>query len=389
MQNIAMDLNESPLESKARADDLYAKQEYLAAAEEYRRLTHGQPGNTVLMKQLGLALTLGQQVDEGVKTLQTAAAMQPADPEIRYAHGYALGMAGRFDEAIDELDAALNLQPNHIPARQGLIYCLLTSGQAIAQVNPVLGEQRLDRAYKLDPRNPHVAAANLDFMSKGNQKGKAVNFIKDLDSQAKGQSPLKDMIERLESDPEFGPHLRQASMAQRAAAPAVAPQGPGGSMKQVPCPSCRQPIMDYAAICPHCNARLRATGTFAGRDTGPAYEWQEIAYTIIALIWCALTGFQTYVTVMLCLNSKDGFSGPFAFLFIVAAAQFAVGLGLLFRQEWIAFIAKIVCYITLFTSAYGIMINFGLGRILGGLIDLTTLAVAGFLVYLINYVMGD
>ena len=384
-----MDLNESPLELKARADELYANQDYLAAAEEYRKLTHGQPGNTVLMKQLGLALTLGKQTEEGVKTLQTASAMQPADAEIRYAHGYALGMAGRFDEAIEELDVALNLQPNHVPARQGLIYCLLTSGQAIAQVNPILGEQRLDRAYKLDPRNPHVAAANLDFMAKGNQKGKAVNFIKDLDSQVKGQSPLKELIERLESDSEFGPHLRQASMTQRATAPSVIPQGPGGSLKQIPCPSCRQQIMDYAAICPHCNARLRATGTFAGRDTGPAHEWQEIVYTIMSVLWCLLTGFQAAGSFLLMQNSREGTSGPFAFFFIVSLAQFVIGLGLLFRQEWIAFIAKIMCYITLFTSAYGLMIDFGLGHILAGVLDIVTLGIAGFMVYLINYVMGE
>lgn len=143
-----MDSIASPLEVKQRADDLYSKQEYLAAAEDYRKLTQMQPGNTAVMKQLGLALTMGKQVDEGTNILKTAAAMQPGDPEIRYAYGYALGTAGRFDEAIEELDVALNLSPNHIPARQGLIFCLLTSGQAIAQVNPQLGELRLDRAQK-------------------------------------------------------------------------------------------------------------------------------------------------------------------------------------------------------------------------------------------------
>src|SRR5690554_2326334 len=118
-----MDSIASPLEIKQRADDLYAKQDYAAAAEEYRTLLQMQPASTTAMKQLGLALTMSKQVDEGVKTLQVAAAMQPADPEIRYAHGYALGSAGKFDEAIEEFDAALNLQANHIPARQGLVYC--------------------------------------------------------------------------------------------------------------------------------------------------------------------------------------------------------------------------------------------------------------------------
>ena len=92
---------------------------------------------------------------------------------------------------------------------------------------------------------------------------------------------------------------------------------------------------------------------------------------------------------MLRQNSREGTSGPFAFFFIVSLAQFVIGLGLLFRQEWIAFIAKIMCYITLFTSAYGLMIDFGLGHILAGVLDIVTLGIAGFMVYLINYVMGE
>ncbi len=384
-----MDSTLSPFELKQRADDLYGQQDYAGAADIYKQLVPGQPGNASLLKQLGLALVLAKQPEEGVKTLQTAAAMNPADPELRYAYGYGLGNVGRFDEAIEELDAALNLQPNHVPARQGLIFCLLTSGQAISQVNPQLGEQRLDRAVKLDPRNPHVISAYLKLLADTRQKGKVANFLKEMDQHLRNQSPLKEQIEKLQQDPEFAVAIKQATVAQQAAGPQVTPVAPGNALKQVPCPSCRQMIMDYAAICPHCNMRIRATGTFAGRDTGPKYEWQEIAYTVMSVLWCLLTGFQTFVTVMLCLNSEGSFSGPFAFLFIIAASQFTVGLGLLFRQEWIAFIAKIVCYLTLFSSAYGIMINFGMGKVLGGVIDILTLGIAGFMVYLINYVMGE
>jgi tetratricopeptide (TPR) repeat protein len=382
-----MDSTQTPFELKQHADDLYAKQDYAGAAEAYKQLAANQPANTTLLKQLGLALTMSKQTDEGVATLKTAAAMQPADPEIRYAYGYALGTAGKFDEAIEELDAALNLQTNHLPARQGLIFCLLTSGQAIAQVNPVLGEQRLDRAYKLDPRNPHVAEALLSFLVQGGQKGKVTNLIKEFDAHLKGQSPLKETLAKLESDPDYRIHLKQVAMSQQSAAPSVAPVAPGGALKQVPCPGCKLMIMDYAAICPHCNMRIRATGTFAGRDTGPKYEWQEIAYTIMSVLVCLSAAFGVLVSFP--LAQKGGFSDFNTIPFIVSCFQLLIGLGLLFRQEWIGFIAKIFLWIRVALNLPFFAVYLMAGRWLIAGASLLEIAIAGFMIYLINYVIGD
>lgn len=380
-----MEFATAPLKSKA--DELYGNQDYLGAAEEYKKLLEGQPANPVLRKQLGLALTLGKQVDEGLEHLKTAAAMQAADPEIRYAYGYGLGTAGKFDEAIEELDVALNLQPNHIPARQGIIYCLLTSGQALAQVNPVLGEQRLDRAFKLDPKNAHVASTLLTHMVRSNQKGKAVNFIKDLDAHIKTQSPLKENLEKLEVDPEYMTHMKQLAMTQKSTAPAPVAPTTGGTFKQVPCPACKQMIMDYAAICPHCNTRLRATGTFAGMDTGPAVEWQEVAYTIMSVLFIGLAGLGMFLTFG--DAQKGQFKDVSTVPFIVSCAQLLFGLGLLFRQEWIAFLAKIFLYLRVAVSLPFFAVYLMAGRWLGTGEHLLQIAVAGFMIYLINYVVGD
>lgn len=382
-----MDLNASPLEVKQKADELYARQEFAAAAEEYRKLVQAQPGATGPMKALGLSLVLSKQADEGVSILRTAAAMQPADAELRYAYGYGLGSLGHWDESIAELDAALSLQPNHIPARQGLVYCLLTSGQALAQVDPILGELRLDRAFKLDQRNAHVAHALLDFMVQANQKGKVINMIKGLDDSLKAQSPLKELLTKLQSDPDYSIHMKQVSVAQQAAGPSATPVAPGPSLKQVPCPNCRQPIMDYAAICPHCNTRLRATGTFAGRDTGPKYEWQEIAYTVMSIIWTLLAVID--VVTSLPAAQKGGFSDFNTAPFAVACFQTLIGLGLVLRQEWIVFIAKIFCYIRLGLSSIFLMLFLFSGVYLLAGFALLQLAAAGFMVYLINYVVGD
>ncbi len=382
-----MDSIASPLELKQRADELYASQQYLEAAEEYRKLIQIQPSNTQLFKQLGLALTLGKQIDEGINILKTAAAMQPADPEIRYSYGYALGTAGKFDEAIEELDVALNLQPNHIPARQGLVYCLLTSGQAITQVNPNLGEQRLDRALKLDPRNTHVSSALLDFLVKSGQKGKVTNLIKDFDAHLKSQSPLKELIDKLEKDPDFSVHLKQIAVSKPNPGLAATPVSPGGALKQVPCPGCRQPIMDYAAICPHCNFRIRATGTFANRDTGPKHEWQEITFTIMSVVWILLAGLEFWQAYP--QAQKEDFGGLSMVQLASACIQAFIGFGLLFRQEWIGFIGKIFCMLTLGRASIFLMITMMAGIWLAAGIFFVQLAIAGFMIYLINYVMGE
>jgi len=86
---------------------------------------------------------------------------------------------------------------------------------------------------------------------------------------------------------------------------------------------------------------------------------------------------------------KEGFSGPSTFSFIVACVQILIGFGVLFRQEWLAFIAKIFCYLTLLTSGYMIMISWGFKDGLGAALHALQITVAMFMVYLINYVIGD
>lgn len=383
-----MNLNSSPVDIKTNADELYAKQDYAAAAVEYRKLVEAQPSSTSAMKSLGLSLVLSKQVDEGVQICKTAAAMQPADAEIRYAYGYALGAANRFGEAIPELDASLSLQPNHVPARQGLIYCLLSYGQTLVQGDPLAAEQNIDRARKLDSKNAHIAGVLLDLYVNGGQRGKAVKLIQSLDDSLKDQSPLKEKLAALKEDPEYQTQLRQVAVAKQAAGPSMAAAPPPSStLKQVPCPNCKQPIMDYAAICPHCNFRNRETGTFSTHDTGPKYEWQEIAYTIMSLIW---TGLAIWAGIQAFPDAQRGNFSDFSTLALISACtQALIGLGLVFRQEWIAFIAKIFCWITILPYAIWFTVYFSAGRWQPALINGAQVAVTGFMLYLMNYVMGD
>lgn len=214
-----------------------------------------------------------------------------------------------------------------------------------------------------------------------------MNFIKELDSQAKGQSPVKEMIEKLEQDPDYAIHLKQATMSAKSAAPTVAPVAPGGALKQVPCPACKLPIMDYAAICPHCNVKIRAVGTFANMDTGPKVEWQEVAYTIMSSIIIGLSALGVFLTLP--AAQKGGFQDFSTVAFVASCFQGLIGLGLLFRQEWIGYIAKIFLFLRVALNLPFFAVYLMAGRWIGAGSALIELAVAGFMIYLINYVIGD
>jgi tetratricopeptide (TPR) repeat protein len=379
-----MDLGASFSEIKALADDLYAKQDYLGAAEEYRKLAAQHPNNAVVLKQLGLALTMGKFVDDGIGHLKQAALLQPTDPEIRYSHGYALGNAGRFDEAIEELDAALNLQPNHIAARQGVIYCLLTSGQEIFQVNPVPGEQRLARASKLDAQNPHVAAAYLEALVKTKQVGKAVAYIKDIDDVVRKQSPLRELLDSLESDKDFALHLKHSAVATK---PDPLPYTQSRTIQQVSCPACKKPVMSYVTTCPHCGLHIRQSVGFTTRRSTSSGEWQDLAFTLTAIAWLVLAGLEFWVAYPMSQKAKMG--NMYSVQIVACIFQAFFGLGLLFRQEWLSYLAKVYGYVSVGAALIFATMFISAGKSLPAALYGVHIVVTCFLMYLATQVVGD
>lgn len=368
-------------DQRSRADELYSQGQYAEAATIYEQLLKEAPASAQLMRVLGLSLVLDHRPEEGIAMCKKAGVLQPTDPEVRYAYGYALGAAHRYDEAIPELDAALSLKPNHIPAKQALVYALATRGKELLDTDAMGAERNFDRAYKMDSKNPAMLALLLDAYVKSHQKGKAIALIKSADEQTKSSDQVRSIVKMLEADPEYQASLKQVAMQSK---PLDAkPANPQPEMQQVPCPQCKLPIMSFAALCPHCGYKIRAMGTFAGRDAGPAVEWQEVAFTIMAIIWVALAGFQLYSGLQI------KFEGLQSYVVIMAAIQIGVGLGLLFRVEWLGFVGKIMCYLTLLSASIGVMTSMGLGRWLLFGMNILQLAVAGFMIYLINYVMGD
>ncbi len=366
-----------------QGDHSFAQGNYADAANSFRQAVAANPANATAWKSLCLSLIALRDFDQAIEAGRKAADLQPGNAEVRYAYGYAFGASGRYDEAIRELDAALQLQPNHASAKQALIYSLVQMGDQRFHEDPYEAEKYLDRAHKLDQRNPHVIAKVLNLYLFMGQKGKAITLYKELSDSQKNDPTIKASLEKMEQNAEFKTSMQQAQMQQQVARPALEPERPTQqAIQQIPCPNCRQMIMDYAAICPHCNYQIRQYGTFAGRDTGPDRTWQEIAYVILSVIWCLLS----------VLRIVEGFmmesEGMKAFLVTIGAANLGVGIGLLCRTEWLQFIAKILCYLNILGTAVWTMIGLFGGAPIAGLINLAMLSVYCFMVYLINYEGG-
>lgn len=365
------------------ADELFAAQQYAEAEAAYRNLIAQQPANGMTHKGLGLALLMQGKVDEGVAECGKAAALLTTDTECRYAYAFALGQAGRYEEAIPELDAALALHPSHVPSRQALLYCLLQSGRKHADLDHVKADTFFERAHKLDSQNAEITAEYLDFLFKTRKLGKLVKYVGELTDDQKNNRYIKPVLDRVHADSEAELHLKQAAMTKKPIG--LVPNAPKQkSIQEVPCPQCGRPMMNYAAICPHCNFQVRAYGSFAGRDTGPKYEWQEIAYTIIAILYVLTAGAQGIYSF---INNMKTSTGGVELAF--NAVSFAVGLGLLFRQEWLAHLAKIYLWLNSAWTSLMILLSMMAGLWLVALIFTAILALNCFFIYLINYVVGD
>jgi tetratricopeptide (TPR) repeat protein len=370
-------------EVQARAAELYGRGDFTAAADEYRKLIEINPRNAQALKGLGLSLVRAKQIEEGIQACANAALLQPTDAEVRYAYGYALGSARRYHEATEHLDAALNLQPNHIGAKQALVYSLLTQGQELVQNNDAYNAERyFDRAHKLDQQNPEITGALLNALYLTQQKGKLTQALKELDDRTKQHPSVQPVIAKIEADPDYQAAVKTASYASAPTAPA---KPSAQTLQQTPCPNCRQMIMEWAAVCPHCNFRIKAMGTFATHDRGPNVIWQEVALTIVAILWSLSAAYDLYKGLQIQIEMIK------ALVVTLSGASLGVGLGLLFRIDWLGWIAKLLLCLNILGGLYSILLATAATKtgvmlaIMG--VSVLQIAIAGFLLYLINYCM--
>lgn len=416
--------------TQPEAEAAYQAGDYSTAVRIYGELLAKEPNSSSLLRGYALSQGLLGNHTEALESARKAAKIQPADPEVRYTLGYLLGLSGDHRAAISELDTTLILKTNHIPAKLALVASLVMDGEASEADDKEHAEQVLNRAYKMDQRNPATANAYLQFLHRTGQRGKVVRELSSLDESIKGLAPLATFVGKVKMDPQYqaiggpasstpissvpiqpqvaippmgaSPQLFAAgntadplaSSPQQAARPQQVSTGPTGhvyagnqapqALATMPCPSCRQPIMAHAAICPHCNFQNRAVGTFAGRQDGPDHVWQEIAFNIICVLW----GLSAVWDVVAWGQDKWQ-AGPLAFLGIFALARIGMCIGLIARNEFCGIWAKWVLYLNLFGAGMGFIMSLFSGNILIILLSATFLGLTGFMLYLLNFVMGD
>lgn len=340
------------------ADALANDKRYPEAIEAYKAYLLDHPTSSSAHRGLGNALLATGDKDSALAECKKAAALNPTDSESRYSLGYILGAQKRYEEALPELDAAYQLQPHNPSARQGLMFCLVTIAKQVASSDPSRATTLLERAWNLDRTNTDLVGQFLSHLVTVQDNHKAQQVIASLDAAQLQNPSVQPWVAKV-----TGGASPQATNA------AVAPA------KQIPCPQCKLPISDFAAICPHCNFRLRETGTFAGRDRGPNYVWQDIVLTILSVIW-AIVGL---------LGLYSGFRTNSPGTMLISIIQVIIGGGLALRMEWIALIAKIFCYVNLFYSGYFMLVMFAVKQPIVGTFLLVHLCMTGLLIYLINY----
>ncbi len=418
--------------TQPEAEAAYQAGDYSTAAHIYGELLAKEPNSSSLLRGYALSQGLLGNHTDALEAARKAAKIQPADPEVRYTLGYLLGLSGDHRAAVSELDTTLILKTNHVPARLALVASLVMDGEASETDDKEHAEQVLSRAYKMDQRNPATVNAYLQFLHRTGQRGKVVRELSNLDESIKGLAPLAAFVGKVKMDPQYQaiggpasstpissvPIQPQVAMppmgsspqlfaggntadplASGAAQPAAArPQpvitGPTGhvyagnqapqALATMPCPNCRQPIMAHAAICPHCNFQNRAVGTFAGRQDGPNHVWQEIAFNIICVIWGLAAAWDIVAWAQ--AKWEPGF---LAVAGLFGVARVGMCIGLLFRNEFCGIWAKWVLYLNLFGTGMGFMISLFSGNIFIILLSAAMLGLTGFMLYLLNFVMGD
>ncbi len=366
---------------KTQADQLYADGRYAEAGDLYRQLTEQYPAQGAFWWALGLALALQHDSSGGIEACQKAVTLLPQDPEALYALGYCYGAANRYDEAIEELDKALLVQPLHVAARQSLVYALATRAQELAVPDPLRAEQHLNRARKLDSKNPELYANLLNFYVQTRQKGKALKLIEESEPTMRASQQVEAILGELAQNPDYAIALKSTlrSAKRTDSRPISAPS----SIRQVPCPKCGQLMPEYASACPHCHVSASTPSMFTRGNRVSSVIWQEVMLTIFGLLWACMAGFEIF------LFMKSG-GGPFVgYLIVLDIVRVIISLIVLFRSDWISSAAKIICYITLASSAALFVIQAGLSHWGAASFEAGQLIVTAFLIYLVNFNLGD
>lgn len=362
---------------QTRGQQEYSAGDFKAAAETFRQLTESNPVLSEPWRLRGFAQHASQDFRGAVESFTRAATLDPDSPESHFGLGSANMGIGAWDSAVASLDEAVRIRPDHAYAKKALVEALIQRAHSyLASGNNQHAEHDLDRAIKLDRKNP-VPVMML------------VRHLVSTAQQPRAAKILQGAILDIPTDPDI--QAAASSLNVKVQATAVVDAQRRDQVRQsqeVPCPVCKKMVMNWASVCPYCQSVIKQLPSqFAGRDTGPAFTWQEVAYKILAVIWMLFGAFMIFQGILL-TKSEHYFPGMEAFPIIIGTVMVGVGIGLLTENEVMQFITRIFCYLTFVRIAFGFMLGGGLLK--GFMIEaLISMVLSGFQLYLLREVGGD
>ena len=135
------------MQHAARGAESFQKNQYTAAAAEYRAAILLAPRNSDLHVALSRVLTRKRKFDEALEEASEALRLSPNNDMAHYSLGYTLGKMGDVDGAIAEYRETLRLNPIEKQAHYSLGAALEYRGDRQGAL------EEFREAYMLDPKN--------------------------------------------------------------------------------------------------------------------------------------------------------------------------------------------------------------------------------------------
>lgn len=372
---------------------LYLQQDYAGAESALAEALRMQPTWAEGWSYLGYAQYMQQKHTEAAASLEKAVMLDQENAEARFGLGLVWAAVKRVDSAIACWDETLRLKPGHSDAKRSLVGGLLFRAQnCIAEKDYDRAEQDMERAIKIDRTAPqaYVALAN-HFIAQG-MTARAQKTV----AEAIGYLPEDQHIQALAAKLNV-----TADKNSQLAAQDIQSRQQVQKSQEVPCPNCKRPVMEWAAICPHCNMQIKAMPSmFATRQAETAsFQWQDVMYYVMTTIWI-LFGVLPLVIVGVALMVADrqlqqqgmmraNLTGLAILPLFFGGAKLLLGIGLYFQNELCMTIAKWLCIAAIVLNGLEIMLHGATGNVIGLIIDVVAIGIDGFMIYLLNYMGAD
>lgn len=401
---------------------LYQASDFSGAADRLRDLVAEEPKNFDAWRMLGFALNGAKDHEAAIKAFETAVNINKRDADVYFGLGLAHQALGQHRPAIAAFEKCLHENHHHPAVKIPAADSYEQIGKEMEEALNLLGaEQYYEKAYQYSQREDYYNRL-LEYYERAGQGGKAMMVEREwrarhgqLEPEPEGLSANATVQENPPAPPQTVTHAAPANPAQPAPA-GLAPDplapAPAQSVVSQPtvanffnCPACHKPMAMTANMCPHCGHDIRKplNSDFTKQKKAAEQKtWQEIVYKIMCGLWI-LFGILTVIGGLLVqrafqeetegLGDAAAIGGTVgnvaaAMFFIRGGLQIIVGIGLLFEVTFFMWIGYVMCLLNIFGYGRDLLIGFGTGDYVSGIISLVGLGLTFLFIYLLKF-FGD